>query len=124
MAMYEFFIVPEIFFVTGITLFSVLTVKSFKDMRGDIGLIYMNKDDLEKLSLESRRVLRMDILKVTLLITAITIIIGLVSCLYFETKRINLIICLILQILVSVIGTVPFFKKVKKLKSQILKSEI
>jgi len=115
--MYEFFILPEIIFVTGITLFSVLTAKSFKDMKGDIGLLYINKDDLEKLSIDSRRVLRMDMLKVTLLITALTIIIGLVSCIYFEVNLISLIICLLLQILITIVASVPFFGKLKKIKA-------
>jgi len=47
--------IPEIIFTTGITLYSILFAKPFKDMKGDIGLIYLNKDDLDNMTKEKRK---------------------------------------------------------------------
>lgn len=123
MSVNEFFLIPEILFTTGITLYSILFAKSFKDMKGDISLGYLKKDDLEKLSIENRKVLRINLFTETIILTLLTILIGIFSIKLLNITLIGLITCLFLQIILTVILLVPFARKLKDLKRSIISEQ-
>jgi len=88
-------------------------------MKGDIDLHYLKKEDIEKLSPDKRKIVRISTLKITVILTIATSLIGIASYVHFKNRISGLIICLVLQTSVSAVFSRPYFGKLKKIKKSV-----
>ncbi|WDV45304.1 hypothetical protein PV797_17505 [Clostridiaceae bacterium M8S5] len=112
MSKFDFFIIPEIIFSTGIIIAILLSIKSSKleKMKVDVELGSIKKKDIVNMELGQKRNLRNSLLKMTFIGILLTVAVGIISAsIDMEIK--TLIICTVIQIIVVLTLFIPFFKR-------------
>lgn len=113
MESFEFFLLPDAVFVTGIIIWFLLRLspQRLERLHGDVQIGAINKQTLVCLSKGQRLSIRKLLGLATVTCTVSTAIIAIVFIKFFSLTVVNFLICLSIQLCVFILIGRPFYKK-------------